>query len=63
MWDKNTIKAEIPGQTYKIEQQYTIPRPTASQKTTTVTANNFDTMVFKMEVDAYNRFKSQQGYG
>ena len=44
--------------TLEDEKQFNIPRPPYPQTKTTATVNDFDTMVFNMEVDAYVEDKS-----
>ena len=58
MWELSSSKAEISGQPLKKKEQYTIKILVAPVTTTTTTSNDFDTMVFNVEVDAYVKRKS-----
>ena len=44
--------------TIENQEQYTIPRPTSPITTSTTIENDFDTMLFKMKVNAYVKQKS-----
>lgn len=44
--------------TLENEVRFTIPQPKSPDIITTTTANNFDTMMFKMEVNVYVKQKS-----